>query len=296
MSLENSQIISLLAAVMVAAALYCAGTAARAEADPVAAVALVIELSGKAETQAGGRPVAVSLLSEFGPGARVRLHKDAKLIVLFYRTAEQYAISGPSLLRFTDTGLEALSGNEPIRKPALIGKDGRALAVRAIGVVQAGAVVRGRNKPIPALAPAGGVTLEVRPTFRWSEVEPGLDYRFTLKDEGDAVLLARTLRGTVMQLPPDLALAEGQRYRWSVFAQAADGTAYGSNYRFTVADAATRADVENFRPDQGASLGERVAYSVWLEQSGLLDEARRYWQRLGAEGLNVPTEKLEALR
>jgi hypothetical protein len=267
------------------------GAAVHAQARSAAPVALVTELSGKAETQVEGKTVTVSLLSEFHPGARVKLYQGAKMIVLFYRTAGQSAITGPSLIRVGETAVEALSGNEPTNMQALAGKNGKPLLIRPAGVTQGAVVIRGLNKPIPAISLAGGTTLEARPTFRWREVEPGLDYQFTLKDQGDAVLLTRTGRGTALQLPPELVLSEGQRYRWSLFARAPDSTAYGSSYRFTVADAATRADVENFRPAQTANASERVAFAVWLEQAGLNDEAVHYWQQLVAEGIPPPPNK-----
>ncbi len=272
------------------------GAPARAEVQGAAPVALVTELSGKAETQADGKATTVLLLSEFRPGARVKLYRGAKMIVLFYRTAGQSTITGPSLIRVGDTALEALSGNEPVNMQALAGKNGKPLLIRPAGLTQGAVVIRGLNRPIPAISLAGNTTLDARPTFRWHEVEPGLEYLFTLKDQSDSVLLTRTVRGTVLQLPPELVLSEGQRYRWSLFAQAPGGTAYGSSYRFTVADAGTQADVENFRPGQTANASERVAFAVWLEQSGLSDEAARYWQQLIAEGLPPPPNKSASAR
>jgi len=271
-------------------------TSAYAQARSATPVALVTALSGTAETQAEGKTVAVSLLSEFPAGARVRLHRDAKMVLLFYRTAGQTAITGPSLIRVGDTGAEALSGNEPSNRPTLAGKNGKPLVIHPAGVTQGAIVIRGVNKPIPALSLAGGTTLSVRPTFRWLEVEPGFDYEFTLKDHSDAVLFTRTLRGTVVQLPPDLVLAEGQRYRWSVFGRGSDGAAYGSSYRFVVADAATRADFENFSPSPTADASERVAFAVWLEQAGLGDEAASHWQQLAAEGIPLPPKHSDAAK
>jgi hypothetical protein len=279
-----------------AVAFVSVGAPAHAQARGTEAVALVTELSGTAETQMEGKTVAVSLLFEFHPGATVKLYQGAKMIVLFYRTARQSAITGPSLIRASDTAIKALSGNEPISMQALAGKNGKALVIHPAGVTQGALVVRGLNKPIPTLSLAGGTTLELRPTFRWREVVPGLDYQFTLKDENEKVLHRLTWRGTTLQLPPELVLSGGRRYRWSVFAQAADGTTFRSNYGFTVADAAMRAEVENFRPDQTASPSERVAFAVWLEQAGLNDEAVRYWQQLAAEGIPLPPKQSAAAK
>lgn len=296
MILLNSRIVRLLVATVIAIPLHTAMALARDEAEPQVAVALLIELSGKAETQAAGRPAPVSMLSEFGPGGRIRLHKDAKALVLFYRTGEQYVIQGPSLIRFDEAGLEALSGNEPVRKPALLGKDGRRMEVRTVGVVQAGIVVRGNNRPILALNPAGAVTLEGRPTFRWREVEPGIEYRFVLHDSGEKILVDRSLHGGSFELPLEVVLVEGQRYRWSLSAKAPDGTSHALNHRFSLADSKTRSDVENFRPDPDTGVSGRILFAIWLEQIGLGDEAGRQWRELVASGVNLPADKTGAGR
>ena len=46
-------------------------------------------------------------------------------------------------------------------------------------------------------------------------------------------------------------------------------------------------------PGKGAPLSERVAYAVWLEQSGQKQEAMRHWTALSAE--RPDAERLQAL-
>lgn len=291
--LTTSRIVLLLAMSVIAIPICTDGALARDEVDPPVKVAVVIELSGKAETQVEGRPTPVSILSEFGSRARARLHKDAIALVLFYRTGEQYAITGPSLIRFNETGLEALTGNEPIKKPTLLGKDGRTIAVRAVGVAQAGIVVRGSNRPLLVLNPVGNMTLEERPSFRWHEVEPGLEYRLILRDSTEKILVDRTVRGGSLELPSEIVLGEGQRYRWSLFSKAPDGASYAMTHRFSVADRKTRSDVENFRPNVDAGVGERIVFALWLEQIGLKDEAARCWGEIAASGVSLPPDKAD---
>jgi hypothetical protein len=254
-------------------------------------VALATEVTGKAETQVHGKPAAVVLLSEFAPGARVRLHRNATMVVLYLRSAEQFSLAGPALVRFGQSAPEALSGNEPTRLRAVAGRDGKPVTIRPGGVTQAAIVVRGLSKPIPAAGLAGGVTLELRPTFRWQDVAPGLEYQFTLRDAQDSVLFSRKVNATALELPGEHSLAEGKRYRWSVAAKAADGTVYASSYRFTVADARLRAEADNFQPPSGAPPRERLVYALWLEQAGLGDEAARHWQQLTEAGVARPGAK-----
>lgn len=123
---------------------------------------------------------------------------------------------------------------------------------------------------------------------------PGLEYEFTLRDAQDSVLLSRKINGTALELPGEHSLAEGKRYRWSVAAKAADGTAYASSYQFTVADARLRAQVDNFQPPSDAPPRERLVYALWMEQAGLGDEAARHWQQLAAAGVARPGAKQNA--
>jgi hypothetical protein len=282
-------------AMILAAPLWGVWITVLAQPEQLVPVALVTELSGPAETREGDRTVRLSLLSELAPGARVRLRKDAKLAALFFASAEVYALTGPALVRVGRASLEPLSGNEPVRLTRLIGKNGDALMVRPGGIAQAGFVARGVAKPIVAVTVMGTMILDRQPVFRWKEVAPGLAYTFSLKDAIDKTMVEAVLESNAFELPGGTVFADGQYYRWSVRTRTADGTEYAFSRRFTVADVAKRAEVENFRPGASASVGVRVAYAVWLEQSGLLDEARRYWHQLAAEGSSVPTEKLEEL-
>lgn len=263
------------------------GQPVRAHAAPLA---VVTEIAGKAETRSGEQTVALALLSELASGARVKLYPNARMMLMFYGTGELYALMGPSLVRITAAGVEALSGNEPT-KQTLSGRNGKPLVLRPSGVTQAGIVVRSVAKPITPLSVAGGVTLDAHPVFRWREPEPGLEYRFVLRDGGEAIVLQRNLRDAVLATPPDLTLEAGQRYRWSVTTRSPSGTDYALGQSFFVADAQTRADVANFQPAAEAGTAQRVAYAIWLEQAGLEDEARACWLKLAAEGVALPPHK-----
>ncbi len=275
-------------ALLVIALLCGIGQARHASAAPIA---LVTDIAGKAETRVDERTVPVTLLSEFRTGARVRLHPQARMMLLFYGSGELYALAGPSLVRITQAGVEALSGNEPVRQPTLSGRDGKPLLLRPMGVTQAGVVVRSVAQPITALAMTDGTTLDARPVFLWREPEPGLEYRFVLRDGNDTSHLERRLRETTLAMPPEIALADGQRYRWSLSAKSAAGIEYALSHRFSVADAATRDAVANFRPAPDAPTAQRVAYALWLEQAGLGGEARRMWRELVAVGVPVPADR-----
>jgi len=278
-------------AILLAALLWLPCGLAHAQATGEEPVALVTESTGKAQTRVGDQTVAVALLSEFASGARVRLYQGARMLVLFYGTAELYALTGPSLVRITETRIEALSGNEAVKQQTLGGRDGKPLLLRAGGITQAGIVVRGVARPIAALSMTGGVTLDARPVFRWREPEVGLDYRFVLRDGTETIIYERTLRETTLTLPLEVALNEAQRYRWSVSAKSPAGIDYAVGYRFVLANGQIRHDMANFQPDAQAGTAQRIAYALWLEQTGLRDEARGYWDSLVADGVPIPVQK-----
>lgn len=255
-------------------------------------VALATEVSGYVETRAGSDTIQVKTLSEFAFGARVRLKKDARLAVLFYASGDAWLATGPALVRVGDAAVEGLSGNGPQRIPGPASRNGDKIKLRPGGLTQAGVVARGVARPITLFAPAGAVSLQPRPAFQWQPPAPGLSYRYTLRDSDDRIVTEGTTSGTSFDLPASVLLTAGERYRLSLSAKGADGTEFAINQRFRIADDFLRAQVENFLPPQDASASQRVAFAVWLEQSGLLEEARTHWREVAAQGVSVPESRL----
>jgi hypothetical protein len=271
---------------------WAASVAGPARAVPIA---IVTEASGKAQMQTERSTVDVAVLTELEPGARAKLDPDARLVVLYVENGEQYSLSGPALVRFAAAGPEALDGAAPLKLRPVAGKDGTPMRIKLASVTQAAVVARsGPGKPVPALSLAGTVTLQQRPVFRWKEAERGLEYQFVLKDDQGAALYSRQVKGDSVELPPDIALVDGRTYRWSVGSRSGMGQNYQSEYRFRVADAATRDAADNLRPAADASVGERVAYALWLMQMELRDEADAVWKQLAAEGVPLPRGRLAA--
>jgi len=266
----------------------CVPLAARADTP----VATATEVAGFSETRVGDATVQVAPLNEFFPRSRVRLKQDARVTVLFYATGEIYLLSGPALIRFTESGIQALNGKEPHPQAPATGRDGKRLRVRPTGLAQAGVVARGIGKPIIAVSPAGEITLDPRPIFAWQEVKAGLSYRFVLRDQVDRIISRVDVKTTFYELPSSVTMSPEQRYRWSVSTKSSDGTMHLLNRSLRLADDALRADADNFRPHQNASVTRRIAFALWLAQVGLADEARAYWEKLAEQGVEVPAALL----
>ena len=248
-------------------------------------VCIVTDLSGKAQTQGEKGIVEVALLSEFPSSARTRLEPGARMVVLYLKSGEQFALQGPALIRFGGTAPSASNGAEPTPLRPLRGKDGTPPRIRVEQVTQAAIVARsGSARPITALVLSNTVTLELRPVFRWREPEPGLHYALVLEDNEGATLFSRSTAGDAIELPAALVLVPGAAYRWTISARAGAGAAYLSVHRFSLADAATRLAAENYRPPDDATLAERVAYAAWLDGAGLRDEANAQWVAIERSG------------
>jgi len=256
-------------------------------------VCIVTDLSGKAQTQGEKGVVDVGVLTPFASGTRTRLQPGARMVVLYVKTGEQFALSGPGLIRFGPQSPNALNGAEPVRLRPVTGKDGAPIRIRLADVTQAAVVSRsGTARPIEALGLSDTVTLESPPVFRWREPEPDLTYQFVLEDREGATLFSRLTADPVLQLPVEVALAAGGLYIWTISARAETGAGYLSQHRFSVASDATRVAAENFRPAADATIAERVAYAAWLDETGLRDEATAQWTAIAADGGPVPALRI----
>jgi hypothetical protein len=262
------------AALLLAA--FCAPAAAQG-------VAIVTDVSGKAYFQGGSKPAPVAILAEIAADARVQLEPGAAMVVLYARSGEEYAFSGPALLQFRGDAPVALSGAAPQKRLSpLRGND---IRLKPAATAQAAFVMRsGRTTArIRLLSLNGTKTLEAEPEFRWQALEPGVRYQFELADDTGRLLYETRTEATALKLPAAVALREGVSYTWEVSAQLSDGRRYRSAGDFALAGAELRARAAALRPPDGAPVSNRVAYAAWLDSVELGDEARRYWRALAAE-------------
>lgn len=254
-------------------------------------VAMVTEVFGEGELVRDGHANRLRLLAELDADAKLRLKKDARAVVLYLQSGDQYALSGPGAFAFDqDRPRAEKQAAGPVKLGAVTGKDGKAMQIRNASLSQAGIVMRaGGRRPIPAKRPKASVTLNSPSLFEWEAVSEGVDYDFVLKDEKGNTLFSRVVAENKLSLPGDFALDAGGAYRWSVSTRGTDGSRFLSVYAFRVADMDTRAGFDNFYPRETATLAERVAFAAWLEKSGLSEEAARYWEELSKRyGISEP--------
>jgi hypothetical protein len=268
-----------LARIMTMLLIAAATFTATANAAPVA---VVTDAQGKSVLQGASRELA--LLAEIDADTRVQIDDKARLVVLFYSTGEEFTLRGPALVQFKSAAPATLSGNPP-EKRAGNTKTDSGIRIKPGGVTQAG--VRMRITPdsqkLKLIGLTDTVTLEARPEFRWSALEPGITYVFGLSDNTGQLLHETKITGTSLKLPASVQLKPDSLYTWEVSTRLRNGTRYTSAGDFTIANAALRGQADRARPAESAAVSEHVAFALWLEQADLKDEARKYWRMARAQ-------------
>jgi hypothetical protein len=255
--------------------------AADARAD---SVAMVTDVQGKATLSTAGIAHDISILTEIADQSQIDLAQATRLVALWLRSGEEFAFVGPAAIRFTPAGPQMLSGATPTRRPSALER-AKDIRIRTSGITQAAVVMRSLAKSarIRLLTLVGTRTLDPNPEFRWQSIPGVPQYRFELADVTGRVLLEVDVTGDAYRLPAAVKLDEGATYTWELSTRLPDGRKYASLGDFSITTAAQRERAEAIRPGADASLAERVAFALWLDQQELRDEARKYWKDAAAE-------------
>ena len=263
--------------------LVCAVSALSATAE-CSGVSMVTDLQGKATAVSQGRSRDLTILDELDAGATVQLGPGATLVVLYLETGDEYVFKGAATIDFRPGQPETQEGAKPERRNLALGKGGKDVRIRSVGMVQGAMVMRGAKADTRIqLLTLNARTLETRPQFRWKELQAGVQYGFELNGESGRMTYASRVNATSMELPGSVKLKEGVPYTWKVSAQLPDGRVYSSSAEFTIAPASLRAQAGALRPAASVPLSARIAYAAWLDQMDLKDEARKYWKAASAE-------------
>jgi hypothetical protein len=252
------------------------------------AVAMVTDLQGKATVSSGGRTRDLTILAELEAAAKVQLDAGAKLVALYLDAGDEYLFKGPATIVFKPGAPEVQSGAKPERNNLSLGKGGKDVRIKAVGMTQAAMVMRsaGPEVRIQLLTLNQTRTLETSPEFRWKGLPPGQKYGFELDDGTGRTVFETNVDVTSLLLPANVQIIENMPYTWKVSARLPDGSRYSSSAQFAVAAADLRARAESLRPLPSAPLSTRIAYGAWLDGMELKDEARKYWKAAAAERPN----------
>lgn len=248
-------------------------------------VAMVTDLQGRVTMADDTRKAELAILSEIKSNTRVQLHGDARAVVVYLQSGQEFEFKGPAVIVFGSQQPEAISGNKPAKRGVALAKSGKDIRIKPVVVTQAAIVMRSVNPgmKIKLLSPNGSMALDAKPLFQWQAPEAGLNYQFELLDEGGNPLLSTSTGESQLFLPDSVNLQEGITYTWVVSTKLTDGKQSSNAADFSIASESLRNEVSALQPASDAALSERVVFATWLEQSGLRDEARKQWKMIAAE-------------
>jgi hypothetical protein len=246
---------------------------------------MVTDLQGKAIASGGGQSREIGILAELDAGTTVDLAAGARLVVLYLDAGDEYAFNGPVSIRFGAAAPQTSGGAPAERRGPALGSQGKDVRIKPVGVRLAAVVMRSvrPHVRIALVSPNYTWTLQTRPVFTWKAPEPGLRYAFELDDASGNAVVETEVEATSYALPASVRLAQGVSYTWRVSARLANGRKFSSDSEFVVATAELRAKAQELRPAATAPLSSRIVYAAWLDQVGLREEARTYWQAAAAE-------------
>ena len=267
---------------LVSVLLIWGGLSSAMAAEPVA---MVTDLSGKVVLAGDARKPALSILSDIRQDAKIQLDKGAHAVVVYLKSGQEYELNGPAVVQFGSSQPDSISGAKPQLHGAALTKGGKEVRIKPVVVAQAAIVMRSikHTSKIKLLNLSDTRTLEDHPAFSWQAPQPGLHYSFKLLDDVGKILFESKVEKSSLELPQQIQMKDSADYTWVVSASSPDGTEFSNAGDFGVASAELRKKVESLRPASDATLSERVAFSAWLEQMNLRDEARKYWKSISAE-------------
>jgi hypothetical protein len=244
-------------------------------------VAMVADVAGVVRLTTAKGVLPSSVATELPADARAEVATNGKLVVLVLAMGEEFTLLGPVSAQIRADGVSATPAERVLRRASAVGK----VRLKSEGLAQAAVTLRSsrRQETLPLRNLADTVTLETRPTFRWTPVEGAGPYRFELLDANGTVLFEARTEATQLQLPESVTLSESRPYTWEVSTRQANGMRFSNFGDFTVAAPELRAEAARLKPPAGAGVAERVAYATWLASRDLNDESRAMWAQLAAE-------------
>jgi hypothetical protein len=242
-------------------------------------VAFVADVRGSATIEGNG-PLA--FLAELPEGTRVQLGTGATASVAFATSGAEFSLAGPGVFLVRSDEVVAEQGTAPKRRVVAVLSDTSVVA-RAAQAATASLRMRGLPPPsVPAMLeyPVGTRVSTLRPQLRWRPV-PGEEYTVALQDAAGRELWKG--RGRPEGTRPDLRLAAGNRYSWTV--ANSGGAVAEAQFETLPEDAIRRVD----KSRAGArTFADRVVHALLLQELGAEHESREAWSALARERPEMP--------
>ena len=194
------------------AALLFAVALAALESRAAPPVAFVADVRGNATIEGNG---PLTFLAELPPGTRVLLGTNAMAAITYALSGAEYSIAGPGQFLVGLAEVVAERGASPRHRSVTALGDSTVVA-KAAHTATASLRMRGLPpKPPPAMLeyPVSTRVSSLRPQMRW-RATPGEEYTVVVQDAAGRDFWRG--RGKAAGIKPDVALAAGARYSWSV--------------------------------------------------------------------------------
>jgi hypothetical protein len=244
------------------------------------AIGMVLDLQGSGQIKDGGSTSKLQLLSYLKPQMQVSLDAGSKASLSLYATRTVYQVTGPAVVEIAKDKVNVIQGKPPVAKSL---QEKLVVAAENVNVTPGAYRMRGLPKQITIATPENiSVLLDKRPIFTWNSLEPA-SYNVVVQDENDKEIASATVGGNSWKLPANVALADGNTYRWTVsFVSARDGKKHSDTGEFSIATKADADAIAELKPAAGAPIEEWILYATMLQNRGMPSEAHAVWQSIYA--------------
>jgi hypothetical protein len=240
-------------------------------------VALVTELSGTGTLGSKPQAVALELLQDLAPGARLTLARGAHTVVVHTASGVVYELDGPGSFRVQPTTIEPADKTSRVRRRELPAEI-RAYKLDPKVAAQASIVLRGGAEV--RLDGPGGVVSEDE--LRYAIVGALREIRFEVLDEQDAPVLRIDGADGVIDLKGRYAWTSAQGYRVQATGIDARRRPVRLEARFRILPADAAARLRTWQPTSASAATDWIIYALALESLGANASAHGIWQTLHA--------------
>lgn len=248
-------------------------------------VAIVTDAEGKISWKAPSGMSPISILSRVPEQALIELGAAARLVVVYFSGGDEFQLLGPAVVRFGPTGPGVLKGAPLHQRKSVM----PTFRVSRDSVAQSAVLMRSLRDqgPVVLREPLGRIVSR-QPRLRWNPVAGAVHYALSITDAAAKEVYLEETSDTSRQLPEELDDSAGKIFTWKVQAHLQNGEIHTNWALFEIPSQADYQRILQSLPRQSATVSERVAFALWLEQEGFFSDARRYWDDLAKVRTDAP--------
>lgn len=263
------------------------------------AVAMVTDLKGEARLTENGSTDRLQLLAYLAGGAEIEVAKDARVVITYFSSPQEYVFTGPAKIRIEAAGPQSLAGN--VVQTRKLEQDSSGVmkkfsSMQREKLYQATYEMRGARPGLRLIGPIDTSISTLQPEFAWSGPNNASAYRFSLSDSAGRTLKTFKTRKSGWQVSGSALLKYGNAYRWKVETSLDSGETLSAAGSFKVLGKAGAMAIAAARPGPDADFTERVLYAARLETAGLAYQAKKEWQVLAHERPDNPVLQEKAVQ